>query len=74
LLECPAFAARVPDELIVLPGKAWAATAVSTPVKPTLPASSQRLVSVSLRNPASLVCDESRGIMESYSISEQNPS
>jgi hypothetical protein len=38
---------------IVLPGKAWAATSVSTPASVTLPASSQRLMRVSLRRAAS---------------------
>jgi hypothetical protein len=69
LLECPVFAAvfaaRAPEDLIVLPGKALAATAVSTPVKVTLPASSQRLVSTSLRSPASLALDEGGGIIQS---------
>jgi hypothetical protein len=37
----------------VLPGKAWAATSVSTPVSATLPAINQRLVRVSLRRAAS---------------------
>jgi len=62
-MECPTLAARARDELVVLPGKAWAATAVSTPVKLTLPASNQRLVTASLRNAASLAWDECRGIM-----------
>lgn len=65
LLECPAFAVRAPGDLIVLPGKALAATAVSTPVKVTLPATSQRLVSTSLRSPASLALDECGGVMQS---------
>jgi hypothetical protein len=65
LLECPVFAAWAPEDLIVLPGKALAATAVRTPVKVTLPASSQRLASTSLRSPASLALEEDGGIMQS---------
>lgn len=65
LLECPVFAAWTPEDLIVLPGKALAATAVRTPVKVTLPASSQRLASTSLRSPASLAWEEGGGFMQS---------
>jgi hypothetical protein len=70
-LECPVFAACAPEDLIVLPGKALAATAVSAPVKVTLPASSQRLVSTSLRSPASLALVEG-GITQSLFPSERN--
>ena len=65
MLECPAFAVWAPGDLIVLPGKALAATAVSTPVKVTLPATSMRLVSTSRRSPASLAWDECGGVMQS---------
>jgi hypothetical protein len=65
LFECPLFAARALEDLIVLPGKALAATAVSTPVKVTLPASNQRLASTSLRSPASLAWEEDGGIIQS---------
>jgi len=69
------FADRAPEDLIVLPGKALAATAVKTPVKVTLPASNQRLASTSLRNAASLALEEDgRTIGHYYSPSEQNPS
>lgn len=37
----------------VLPGRAWAATSVSTPVRVTLPAISQRLTRMSLRSAVS---------------------
>jgi hypothetical protein len=49
---CPLDVFALADEM-VLPGKAWAATSVSTPVSATLPAISQRLVRVSLRRAAS---------------------
>jgi len=74
LFACPVFAPPAPEDLIVLPGKALAAATVSTPVKVTLPARSQRLASTSLRSPASLALDEGDGIMQSLLPSEQNPS
>ena len=40
---------------LAFPGKAWAATSVSTPVSATLPAISQRLMRASLRRAASRV-------------------
>ncbi len=46
---CPVLA----EVLAVLPGKALAATSVSTPVRATLPAISQRLTRPSLRRAAS---------------------
>jgi hypothetical protein len=49
---CPLDVFALVDEM-VLPGKAWAATSVSTPVSATLPAISQRLVRASLRRAAS---------------------
>jgi hypothetical protein len=56
LCEVPLLRVLLADELglIVLPGKALAATAVSRPVRAALAASSQRLYRRSWRTPASL--------------------
>jgi hypothetical protein len=51
--ECAELFALVVAAPMVLPGNAWAATSVSTPVRVTLPAISQRLTRVSLRRAAS---------------------
>jgi hypothetical protein len=59
LEELPAGSPRCPLDVfalageMVLPGKAWAATSVSTPVSATVPAINQRLRRVSLRRAAS---------------------
>ena len=51
------------DALIVLPGKAWAATSVKAPVSTTDPAIIQRLIRPSLRRAASLVFVGLKGIV-----------
>lgn len=57
------FGTAVPEALTVLPGKALAATAASTPVSVTLPATSQRLARTILRKPASRIWDEPFDVM-----------
>lgn len=62
------------EDLIVFPGKAWAAIAVKTPVNVTLAATIQRLASTSLRSPASLACTVSFGAIYRGLTSERKPS